>query len=211
MVRGPESQFAHKIEKIRAEEGFSGGSVIKKMQDDGTGEEYGEYAYLVSPPSHGREWFYLGKYSKEIDLDERAEMDFNRLIYRYKELDKWWLARQLEDINSIDDYAQHVYAISLGPMRKAKNGDITYQQAWKDTLFSRGSFDAVQTQQQMKLTLKLLDHLEREIEEIHLDGGRLEPALKLVVEKRKEWGKIPSSYDRFQEGIESGEEPKFIN
>lgn len=56
----PEMKYGAKINRIRAENGFSGGSVITKMQDDGTGNKYGPYAWLVAPPSAGRKWYHLG-------------------------------------------------------------------------------------------------------------------------------------------------------
>lgn len=225
MVRGPEDQFAFKIEKIRSEDGFEGGSVIIKDQDDGTGSEYGPYAYLVSPPSHGREWFYLGKYSEEIDIEERAKMDYKRLLFRRQEIGGRWdweigdpLSKSNKEILAgerdvdLEFPERGVYGMQFDEVRKAKQNSEAYQQAWIDTLFHRGSFGYV-NKLQKQLLKKLLEELEEEINELHLEDGQelYGPDLDLMFEKREEWDKIPSDYDRFQEAVELGEEPTFIN
>jgi|APHM01.1.fsa_nt_gi hypothetical protein len=54
-------QYEDKLSNIREENDFSGGSLICKYIKTGDGKRYGKYAYLVSPPSAGREWHYVGK------------------------------------------------------------------------------------------------------------------------------------------------------
>lgn len=225
MVRGPESQYAHKIEMIQKEEGFSGGTVILKDQDDGTGNKYGPYAHLISPTEHGREWFYLGKYEEEIDIEERAIMDYKRLLLRREEIGhrfEWEIGDTLGKTQKeilygdrnldLEFPSREVYGMDFEKLQKAKQDGEGYQQAWIDTLFARWSFNYA-NELQKQLLKKLLRELEEEITELHLDDSETldSPDLDLVFKKREEWGKIPSDYDRFKEAVENDETPQFKN
>lgn len=208
MVRGAEDQFAYQIEKLRAENNFEGGNVIKKyIESEDPTRDDGLYAYLISPQSQGGTEYLLGKYKKEIDLDERADMDYKRLLFRFRELGEWYILRQLEDS---DIPITYTYSVPLEPMKEAKSKDEGYHEAFKDMLFGRSSFECNHRQQQL-LTIKLLYHLQLEINQLHLEDNETTIDISLLVEKLDEWGKIPSNYDTYITAIESGDKPQFIN
>mgnify|MGYP006276578767 CR=1 FL=1 len=65
-------QYSEKIDNAREKHGYTGGSIITKMQNDGTGSEYGPYAWHVAPPSAERKWTYLGPVRGSIQSDGKS-------------------------------------------------------------------------------------------------------------------------------------------
>lgn len=83
-----QEQYSDKISSIREENGFTGGSLICKYITTSDGGKYGQYAYLVSPPSEGREWHYVGKCGEvdtkpadtgSDDEEQMSEVEFEEI------------------------------------------------------------------------------------------------------------------------------------
>lgn len=217
MVRGAEAQFAYQIDILRKEEGFDGGSVITKDIETGDGDSYGKYAYLVSPPSHGREWYYLGKYKRVIDLQERINMDYNRLMYRLKELGREYRMNNIKEDLARYQYPKYKFVYDesfLNDIKGAKFGDDDLEDVIYDCVFSRGTcpVDLNPVSPSEKLTKLLLEHLIEEVNDIHLpEGESIKFDLDQVLRKKEEWGRTPYTYQQYAECKENDTEPDFVN
>lgn len=218
MVRGVAEQFAYQIEKIRYEEEFVGeGSIVKKDVTSSDGYKNGEYAYLVSPPSQGREWFYLGKYKPKIDLRERAEMDYNRLLFRLKELNKEWRVENIKAERERYHRAKHYYTYGTSfwnSVSEAKLGDESLPEQIRDVVFGRGACPVSLNPDSLrgKLTKLLLEHLISEVNEIHLpEDETIGFELDDVLQKAEVWDRTPYSLEQYNECVHEGKEPDFVN
>jgi hypothetical protein len=217
MVRSAAEQFACQIEKIRSEEGFSGGSVLKKTVKSSEGYKNGPYAYLVSPEEHGREWFYLGKYKPKIDLEERAEMDYNRLMFRLRELGREHRIRNIKAKKERYNRAKHYFTYDTSfwiSVSEAKLGNESLPEQIRGLVFGRGACPVNQNPdlQRGKLTKLLLEHLIEEANEIHLpEDETIGFELDEVLQKAEEWGRTPYSLEQYNECVRERKEPNFVN
>ncbi len=136
------NQYGEKIRNIKQREEFNGGTVFGRDIED-NGNTYGKYAYLVSPPSHGREWFYLGK----LETDNSTSQN----TIQNKETDMQKDIESLEDLPSYLDKLETDYTgwtSEDGLAFYMENGEPKYQ-------FEK---NPIEFQQKEDISYKFVEH-----------------------------------------------------